>query len=249
MGALIKFGKIVTHRRLKYKNYDIYNGIRQVKLELNEGANIPSTINFGSRYVWIRYAGQTRTCLKCQSTESTAEGCDRIICNRCFKEGHKARECENQECCILSLKDGHSYNNCPSSYSNKTKSSQNTEPADSTPNMTTTTNDNISDDQPSAIASQDLLDSPTNSEVSIVPSSPKAIIRNRSEKFSGCDSQLIEIIDETPRLDRCNSNISAESNKGILVPTPDASKSLTTELIETNKKIKSKDKNAKKIRA
>ena len=219
LGALSKYGKIVTHRRLKYKSYDIYYGIRQVKLELNEGASIPSTIHFGSRYVWIRYAGQTRTCLKCQSTEHTAEGCDRVRCNRCFKEGHKARECENQECCIICSKDGHSYNNCPSSYSNRTKSSQNTEPTEPTPKMTTTTNENISGDQPTALASQDLFESSTNSEVSIIRFSPEpdsVITENRSEKLSGSNSQLIEVIHETPR-PSCNSNVSAESNKARLV--------------------------------
>ena len=188
-GVLNKYGKIVDSRRLKYKDVDVYNGVRQFKMELYEGMNIPSTIQFGSRYVWVRYSGQVKTCLKCQRKGHTSESCDVIRCNRCFQEGHVSRACKNQQFCVICEAEGHLFSQCPNSYVNKAKTQQVTSPLVSTQDLaqeiaTTSFESTSKDDEVSQPQSPDLFNTQTSLEA------------KETENASDSDSESL-VIDES----------------------------------------------------
>jgi len=119
-----RYGKVVRGRYLTHADYpDIFNGIRQYQMELNE--DIPSSLHIGGRYCWVRYYGQPRTCLKCNGRDHLAKDCNQVRCFKCRQLGHVARECIGVTLCTLCGELGHTERACPLSFANRAKPKRN----------------------------------------------------------------------------------------------------------------------------
>ncbi|KAJ8026523.1 Zinc finger CCHC domain-containing protein 3 [Holothuria leucospilota] len=115
-----RYGKVIRGRFLTFPEYpEVFNGIRQYQIELEK--DIPSALHLGGRYCWIRYYGQPRTCLKCNSNEHFARNCTETTCFRCKQLGHVEKDCKADISCSTCKKTGHGEFDCPLSFGNRAK--------------------------------------------------------------------------------------------------------------------------------
>lgn len=68
----------------------------------------------------ISYQGQSKSCYICSSTDHQAKDCN-TKCWKCRNLGLKGKQCTNEEICNIFNMKGHTYFDCPTSFSNKTK--------------------------------------------------------------------------------------------------------------------------------
>lgn len=118
--VLGRYGKILGGRHLTHKHKDfpgVFNGKRQYKIVLKK--DIPSSVKLGGRHCWVRYQGQTLTCLKCGETGHLAAVCDKKRCFNCQEIGHVEKMCKKPIICNTCNKEGHAYKDCPISFANK----------------------------------------------------------------------------------------------------------------------------------
>uniref|UniRef100_A0A3Q3WU03 CCHC-type domain-containing protein n=1 Tax=Mola mola TaxID=94237 RepID=A0A3Q3WU03_MOLML len=90
--------------------FGLWFGVRKYKVRMRkDGSGHLIQIPYNGRII---YPGQVTKCFICQS------------CWRCGNLGHKARECQYESECSLCSHRGHTFFNCPMSYSNKAKSAK-----------------------------------------------------------------------------------------------------------------------------
>ncbi|KAJ8051046.1 hypothetical protein HOLleu_04468 [Holothuria leucospilota] len=115
-----RYGKVIRGRFLTFPEYpEVFNGIRQYQIELEK--DIPSALHLGGRYCWIRYYGQPRTCLKCNSNEHFDRNCTETTCFRCKQLGHVEKDCKADISCSTCKQTGHGEFDCPLSFANRAK--------------------------------------------------------------------------------------------------------------------------------
>uniref|UniRef100_A0A3Q3W2B4 CCHC-type domain-containing protein n=1 Tax=Mola mola TaxID=94237 RepID=A0A3Q3W2B4_MOLML len=107
--------------------FGIWFGVRKYKVCMRKDSSgrhiqIPNSISLGPYNGHIIYPGQVTKCFICQSVDHQAKDCPTVKCWRCGNLGHKARECQRESECSLCGHRGHTFYNCPMSYSNKAKS-------------------------------------------------------------------------------------------------------------------------------
>ncbi|XP_033101200.1 zinc finger CCHC domain-containing protein 3-like [Anneissia japonica] len=118
--VLSRYGEVLDSRMLSHRAFpSVLNGNRQYLIDLKE--NIPSQVRIGSRYCWVSYWGQPRTCLRCGEESHMIRECERKKCNRCFQLGHVALDCTNDIVCSICSASRHVFRNCPVSFSAKAR--------------------------------------------------------------------------------------------------------------------------------
>eukprot|EP00794_Sanderia_malayensis_P014710 gene14710-16239_t len=88
---LREYGEVLGLRRNKVQGTDTYNGLVTAQLLLLK--HVPSYIQIGTHSIMFRYAGQPRTCRRCDGAGHEAQGCQRYKCHNCGKIGHH-KDCE-----------------------------------------------------------------------------------------------------------------------------------------------------------
>jgi len=121
LGCLKFYGTVHASKRCTYPEFpQVENGNRLYRMEIRRP--IPSTLNFGNRYVWVRYQGQIRTCLKCGSSDhlaSDGEGCKVTKCRKCGEVGHLEKDCKGETLCSICQKKGHRFTECGEKFQGK----------------------------------------------------------------------------------------------------------------------------------
>jgi len=112
--SLSFLGKVLASKICMHAEHpNIENGNRLYRMEIKR--EIPSTLLFGNKYVWVRYQGQTKTCLKCGSSDHIAadgHGCKAIKCRRCGELGHLDKGCKGEIVCNVCNEKGDTYAQC-----------------------------------------------------------------------------------------------------------------------------------------
>ncbi|KAK3506114.1 hypothetical protein QTP70_002736 [Hemibagrus guttatus] len=124
---LKRFCEILQPVQKPTDQFGIWYGVRRYKVKLNKDSNgapvqIPNTISMGPYNGKISYQGQTQRCFTCNANDHQAKDCSETKCWKCGQLGHRGKNCTETEVCNLCQKVGHSYFQCPVSYSNKLKS-------------------------------------------------------------------------------------------------------------------------------
>lgn len=106
--------------------FGIWYGIRKYRVKLRRNSDgklvsLPNSISLGPYNGKITFSGQVQRCYVCNSLEHRAKDCKSFKCWKCGQIGHKGKECNNKNICSLCQEVGHSYFDCPSSYSNRTR--------------------------------------------------------------------------------------------------------------------------------
>ena len=112
--------------------FGIWYGVRKYKVEMKrddngQRLNLPSSVSMGPYNGRLYYPGQVTRCFVCNSTDHQVRECKEVKCWRCGSLGHKAKDCQNNAECTLCGEQGHSYFQCPSSYSNRAKAQRKAE--------------------------------------------------------------------------------------------------------------------------
>ena len=109
---LSQFGHIYNYWRGTYRNSEIENGKRLVRMKLYENSNVPSHLQIGRDTLRVSHKGQLRTCWRCDSVEHAAADCNLRKCHNCGDFEHTKRECPNPTVCIY-CECPHEFSECP----------------------------------------------------------------------------------------------------------------------------------------
>eukprot|EP00794_Sanderia_malayensis_P016517 gene16517-18168_t len=107
---LSEYGEVVGLRRNKVQGTDTYNGLVTAQLLLLK--HVPSYIQIGTHSIMFRYAGQPRTCRRCDGAGHEAQGFQRYKCHNCGKIGHHKDACDRDPMCPLCFSPNHSLRSC-----------------------------------------------------------------------------------------------------------------------------------------
>eukprot|EP00794_Sanderia_malayensis_P011467 gene11467-12662_t len=107
---LSEYGEVIGLRRNKVQGTDTYNGLVTAQLLLLK--HVPSYIQIGTHSIMFRYAGQPRTCRRCDGAGHEAQGCQRYKCHNCGKIGHHKDACDQDPMCPLCFSPNHSLRSC-----------------------------------------------------------------------------------------------------------------------------------------
>eukprot|EP00794_Sanderia_malayensis_P006719 gene6719-7479_t len=88
----------------------IYNGL--VTAQLLPLKHVPSYIQIGTHSIMFRYAGQPRTCRRCDGAGHEAQRCQRYKCHDCGKIGHNTDACNQDPMCPFCFSPNHSLQSC-----------------------------------------------------------------------------------------------------------------------------------------
>lgn len=126
---LLRFCQILQPVYKPVDEFGFWYGVRKYKIKLKKNPDgtlmkIPSSISMGPYNGKISYPGQTQSCFICNAHDHQAKDCGETRCWKCGNFGHKGKDCNNREVCNLCQTEGHTFFQCPNSYSNKLKSRQ-----------------------------------------------------------------------------------------------------------------------------
>uniref|UniRef100_W5LWC8 CCHC-type domain-containing protein n=1 Tax=Lepisosteus oculatus TaxID=7918 RepID=W5LWC8_LEPOC len=72
----------------------------------------PASFALGSDRGYLFYAGQPKTCRRCQETGHTADTCSQVRCRNCNELGHLMRDCKKAKYCSVCGEEDHLYKIC-----------------------------------------------------------------------------------------------------------------------------------------
>ncbi|XP_062585155.1 uncharacterized protein LOC134246823 [Saccostrea cucullata] len=115
---MMQYGQVVAGsiKHGTIKNTSIENGTRYLQI-LNCAPTLPNRTKFGDHEVRI-FADNNRTqCPYCGKSDHPSYKClhksiNKTICFNCNKQGHLAKDCENEPVCRYCKEEGHSKENC-----------------------------------------------------------------------------------------------------------------------------------------
>ena len=112
-----RFGEVVSGRRAVYKDlgeFVVETGARVFRVKPNQGANFPSSLNYGRASFTLSYRGMKAKCYRCQGPHSV-KSCQEKVCFKCRGKGHYMKGCSEGYRCTVCWCTGHTYEMCPNS--------------------------------------------------------------------------------------------------------------------------------------